>query len=108
MEEAEDAGSDKDIKMGKAIPGGSKAVARWDKVKHLLEEEKIFRINTNSKAIECYFCEDGGLLARNLEVTNKGLMSWKNRNTVAERLCIGSMGNVDERIWRDWDLLQKK
>lgn len=107
MEEAEDAGSDKDIKMSKAIPGGSKAVARWDEVGHLLEEEKIFRINTNSEAIERYFCEDGGLLARNFEVANKGLMSWKNRDTAAERLGIGSMGNVEERIWREWDLLKK-
>ena len=31
----------------------------WDKVGHLSEAEKIFRINTNSKAIQRYFCEDG-------------------------------------------------
>ena len=34
-------------------------------------------------------------------------MSWKNRDTAAERLGIGSMGNVEERIWREWDLLKK-
>ena len=48
----------------------------WDKVGHLSEAEKIFRINTNSKAIQRYFCEDGGLLARKLETRNKGLMAW--------------------------------
>ena len=79
----------------------------WDKVGHLSEAEKIFRINTNSKAIQCYFCEDGGLLARKLETRNKGLMAWNKRDTAAKRLSVGSMGNLDERIRREWDLLKQ-
>ena len=79
----------------------------WDKVGHLSEAEKIFRINTNSKAIQRYFCEDGGLLARKLETRNKGLMAWNKRDTAAKRLSVGSMGNLDERIRREWDLLKQ-
>ena len=79
----------------------------WDKVGHLSEAEKIFRINTNSKAIQRYFCEDGGLLARKLETRNKGLMAWNKRDTAAKRLSVGSMGNLDERIRKEWDLLKQ-
>ena len=79
----------------------------WDKVGHLSEAEKIFRINTNSKAIQRYFCEDGGLLARKLETRNKGLMAWNKRDTAAKRLSVGSMGNLDERIKKEWDLLKQ-
>ena len=78
-----------------------------DKVGHLSEAEKIFRINTNSKAIQRYFCEDGGLLARKLETRNKGLMACNKRDTAAKRLSVGSMGNLDERIRKEWDLLKQ-
>ena len=80
----------------------------WDKVGHLSEAEKIFRINTNSKAIQRYFCEDGGLLARKLETRNKGLMAWNKRDTAAKRLSVGSMGNLDERIRRELELDLRK
>ena len=80
----------------------------WDKVGHLSEAEKIFRINTNSKAIQRYFCEDGGLLARKLETRNKGLMAWNKRVTATKRLSVGSMGNLDERIRRELELDLRK
>ena len=80
----------------------------WDKVGHLSEAEKIFRINTNSKAIQRYFCEDGGLLARKLETRNKGLMALNKRVTATKRLSVGSMVNLDERIRRELELDLRK
>ena len=80
----------------------------WDKVGHLSEAEKIFRINTNSKAIQRYFCEDGGLLARKLETRNKGLINGlEQKGNGYKRLSVRSMGNLDERIRREWDLLKQ-
>ena len=79
----------------------------WDIVEHISEAEKTFRKNTNSKAIQSYFCANEGLLARNLEAKNKGLMTWNKRDIAAKRLSVGCMGNLEKRIWREWDLLKK-
>ena len=79
----------------------------WDKVMHISDAEKSFRRKSNSKAVQTYFCANGGLLARNLEAKNKGLMTWKKRDTAAERLSVGSMGTIEERICREWDLLDR-
>ena len=81
----------------------------WDKVGHLSEAEKIFRINTNSKAIQRYFCEDGGLLARKLETRNKGLINGlEQKGNGYKRLSVRSMGNLDERIRRELELDLRK
>ena len=92
-----------------AVPKKSQSAdsCEWDKVMHISDAEKSFRRKSNSKAVQTYFCAKGGLLARKLEAQNKGLMTWKTRDTAAERLSVGSMGTIEERICREWDLLDR-